>query len=92
MNAIVLVIFNAQLNTYCFIIHIFQQKINPRFVLIFFNSFLLNSFFFNSFFSVPENVEEQLKRQKIEAALTDPNTPLSKWQEFAKSDYGLVSG
>ncbi|XP_031624630.1 TBC1 domain family member 20 [Contarinia nasturtii] len=44
-----------------------------------------------SFEKVPENVEEKLKRQKIEAALTDPNTPLSKWQEFAKSDYGLVS-
>lgn len=41
---------------------------------------------------MPENDEEQLKRQKIEAALADPNTPLSKWQEFAKSEYGLVSG
>lgn len=44
------------------------------------------------FFSVPENVEEKSKRQKIEAALADPNTTLSKWQEFAKSEYGLVSG
>lgn len=41
---------------------------------------------------MPENVEEKQKRQKIEAALADPNTPLNKWQEFAKSDYGLVSG
>lgn len=47
---------------------------------------------FRYFFSVPENVEEKLKRQKIEAALADPDTPLSKWQEFAKSEYGLVSG
>ncbi|XP_055303037.1 TBC1 domain family member 20 [Sitodiplosis mosellana] len=44
-----------------------------------------------SFEKVPENVEEKLKRQKIEAALADPNTVLSKWQEFAKSEYGLVS-
>lgn len=44
------------------------------------------------FLPVPENVEEKSKRQKIEAALTDPDTPLSKWQEFAKSEYGLVSG
>lgn len=44
------------------------------------------------YFLVPENVEEKLKRQKIEAALADPDTPLSKWQEFAKSEYGLVSG
>lgn len=44
------------------------------------------------YFLVPENKEEKLKRQKIEAALADPNTPLSKWQEFAKSEYGLVSG
>lgn len=41
---------------------------------------------------VPENSEEKLKRQKIEAALSDPDTSLSKWQEFAKSEYGLVSG
>lgn len=41
---------------------------------------------------MPENVEEKRKRQKIEAALADPDTPLSKWQEFAKSEYGLVSG
>lgn len=44
------------------------------------------------FILVPENVEEKLKRQKIEAALRDPNTHLSKWQEFAKTGYGLVSG
>lgn len=44
-----------------------------------------------SFEKVPENVEEKMKRQKIEAALADPDTPLSKWQEFAKSEYGLVS-
>lgn len=44
------------------------------------------------FFTVPENSEEKLKRQKIETALKDASTPLSKWQEFAKSDYGLVSG
>lgn len=44
------------------------------------------------FFLVPENFEEKLKRQKIEAALADPNTTLSKWQEFAKTEYGLVSG
>lgn len=44
------------------------------------------------FFSVPENVEEKSKRQKIEAALADPNTTLSKWQEFAKTEYGLVNG
>lgn len=41
---------------------------------------------------MPENVEEKQKRQKIEAALADPDTPLSKWQEFAKTEYGLVSG
>lgn len=41
---------------------------------------------------MPENVEERQKRQKIEAALADPDTPLSKWQEFAKTEYGLVSG
>lgn len=41
---------------------------------------------------MPENVEEKRKRQKIEAALSDPDTPLSKWQEFAESEYGLVSG
>lgn len=41
---------------------------------------------------MPENVEEKRKRQKIEAALADPDTPLSKWQEFAESEYGLVSG
>lgn len=45
-----------------------------------------------SSFLVPENVEEKQKRQKIEAALGDPDTPLSKWQEFAKTEYGLVSG
>lgn len=44
------------------------------------------------FVLVPENVEEKLKRQKIETALADPDTPLRKWQEFAKSEYGLVSG
>lgn len=43
-------------------------------------------------FPVPENVEEKLKRQKIEAALADPDTPMSKWQEFAKTEYGLVNG
>lgn len=48
--------------------------------------------FFSFIFSVPENVEEKQKRQKIEAALADPDTPLSKWQEFAKTEYGLVSG
>lgn len=47
---------------------------------------------FLMFVLVPENVEEKLKRRKIEAALADPDTPLSKWQEFAKSEYGLVSG
>lgn len=41
---------------------------------------------------MPENIEEQLKRHKIETALKNPSTPLSKWQEFAKTDYGLVSG
>lgn len=41
---------------------------------------------------MPENVEERQKRQKIEAALADSNTRLSKWQEFAKTEYGLVSG
>lgn len=41
---------------------------------------------------MPENVEERRKRQKIEAALADPDTPLSKWQEFAITEYGLVSG
>lgn len=48
--------------------------------------------FFLFAFLVPENVEERQKRQKIEAALTNRDTPLSKWQEFAKSEYGLVSG
>lgn len=48
--------------------------------------------FFSFIFSVPENVEEKQKRQKIEALLADPDTPLSKWQEFAKTEYGLVSG
>lgn len=41
---------------------------------------------------MPENIEEKQKRQKIEAALNDPDTPLNKWQEFAESEYGLVSG
>lgn len=40
---------------------------------------------------MPENVEEKQKRQKIEAALSNPNTTLSEWQEFAKTDYGIVS-
>lgn len=44
-----------------------------------------------SFEKVPENVEERQKRQKIEAALADSATPLNKWQEFAKTEYGLVS-
>lgn len=43
-------------------------------------------------FSVPENADEKLKRGKIEAALLNPNTTLSQWQEFAKSDYGLING
>lgn len=42
--------------------------------------------------AVPENIDEKLKRGKIEAALSDPNTTLSQWQEFAKSDYGLING
>lgn len=41
---------------------------------------------------MPENVEEKQKRQKIEEALRNPNTDLSEWQEFARTDYGLVSG
>lgn len=41
---------------------------------------------------MPENIDEKLKRGKIEAALLSPNTTLSQWQEFAKSDYGLING
>lgn len=41
---------------------------------------------------MPENIEEKLKRQKIEIALTTPDTALSEWQTFAKTDYGLVNG
>lgn len=62
---------------------------------IYYNSiekFYFCCWFYNFFPLVPENVEEKLKRQKIEAALKDPNTHLSKWQEFAKTGYGLVSG
>lgn len=51
-----------------------------------------NNHFHFALFIVPENIEEQLKRHKIETALKDPATSLSKWQEFAKSDYGLVNG
>lgn len=43
-------------------------------------------------FPVPENADEKLKRCKIESALLNPNTTLSQWQEFAKSDYGLING
>lgn len=49
-------------------------------------------FFIYLRFPVPENIDEKRKRGKIEAALLDPNTPLSLWQEFAKSDYGLING
>lgn len=41
---------------------------------------------------MPENDDEKLKRSKIEAALSNPNTTLWQWQEFAKSDYGLING
>lgn len=43
-------------------------------------------------FIVPENQEEKSKRKSIEDALRDPNTPLEKWQDFAKSEYGLING
>lgn len=42
--------------------------------------------------SVPENQEEKAKRRLIEDALKDPNTPIEKWREFAKSEYGLING
>lgn len=47
---------------------------------------------FLSYNLVPENVEEKRKRQLIETALRNPNTSLTEWQNFAKTDYGLVSG
>lgn len=43
-------------------------------------------------FLVPENQEEKTKRKLIEDALKDPNTPVEKWREFAKSEYGLING
>lgn len=44
------------------------------------------------YFLVPESFEEQSKRKLIEEALSDPNTKLEVWQEFATSEYGLISG
>lgn len=52
---------------------------------------IINEIFF-LLFLVPENVDERLKRQKIEAALCKTDTSLLEWQEFAKSEYGLING
>lgn len=41
---------------------------------------------------VPENQEEKTKRRLIEEALKDPDTPIEKWREFARSEYGLING
>lgn len=49
-------------------------------------------FYLASVCLVPENQEEKAKRRLIEEALKDPNTPIEKWREFAKSEYGLING
>lgn len=40
---------------------------------------------------VPENKEEREKRKRIEISLAEPLTELAKWQEYALTDYGLIS-
>lgn len=42
--------------------------------------------------TVPENPDEKTKRRLIEEALKDPDTPIEKWREFARSEYGLING
>lgn len=47
---------------------------------------------FNEKILVPENAEEKAKRKLIENALKNPKTSIEEWREFAKTEYGLISG
>ncbi|KAJ6633533.1 TBC1 domain family member 20, partial [Pseudolycoriella hygida] len=44
-----------------------------------------------SFEKNPENEDERKKRQKIENALSNPNTTLEEWKYYAISEYGLIN-
>lgn len=62
------------------------------FLLVFRIDEIIVTFPFVYLLEVPENQEEKAKRKLIEDALKDPNTPLERWREFAKTEYGLING